>query len=115
MIPLKPEITIKDLEKLDIRIGTITEVSDIKESDKLVVLDVDFGDFTRKIIVGMKKERKDPTEVKGMQALFVVNLAPREMYGIVSQGMLFDIGYANGIIPVLAIPEKPIPNGSCAG
>jgi len=115
MIPLKPEITIKDLEKLDIRVGTITEVTDIKESDKLVVLDVDFGDFTRKIIVGMKKERKDPTEVKGKQALFVVNLAPREMYGIVSQGMQFDIGYTNGIIPVLAMPEKPVPKGSCAG
>ena len=56
---------------------------------------------------GMKKERTNPKEIEGKQALFVVNLEPREMFGIVSEGMLFDIGYDNGIVPVLATPEKP--------
>ena len=37
------------------------------------------------------------------------------MAGIVSEGMLFDIGYANGILPVLAQPDRPVPNGACAG
>ena len=50
-----------------------------------------------------------------MQALFVVNLEPRKMMGEVSEGMLFDIGYADGITPVLAVPEKKVPDGSRAG
>jgi len=47
--------------------------------------------------------------------LFVVNLAPKKMAGEISEGMLFDIGYADGIIPVLAHPEKPVPNGTRVG
>lgn len=113
--PVKKEISFSDLEKIDIRVGTITEVEDIKDSDKLVKLIVDFGDFQRNIVVGMKKERENPSEVKGKQALFVVNLPPKEMFGHMSEGMLFDIGYADGITPVLAEPEKPVPNGSRAG
>ncbi len=63
----------------------------------------------------MKKERENPAEIEGKQALFVVNLEPRKMMGEMSEGMVFDIGYANEIIPVLATPEKPVPNGVCAG
>jgi len=44
-----------------------------------------------------------------------VNLAPRKMAGVVSGGMLFDIGYRDGITPVLAVPEKPVPDGTRAG
>lgn len=89
-------ITIKDLEKIDIRVGKIIKVLEIAESDKLVRLEVDFGEFQRTILVGMKQERKNPqAEIAGLQALFVVNLAPKTLFGIESQGMLFDIGYAN--------------------
>ena len=87
----------------------------MENSNKLVKLCVDFGEFQRIILVGMKAERENPREIEGRQALFVVNLAPRKMAGIVSEGMLFDIGYANGILPVLAQPERPVPNGACAG
>jgi tRNA-binding EMAP/Myf-like protein len=45
----------------------------------------------------------------------VVNLEPRKMMGEVSEGMLFDIGYADGITPVLAVPEKQVPDGVRAG
>jgi tRNA-binding EMAP/Myf-like protein len=45
----------------------------------------------------------------------VVNLAPRKMCGIVSEGMLFDIGYADGVRPVLAVPESPVADGTRAG
>lgn len=112
---VKPNITIDDLDKIDIRVGTILEVSDVEKSDKLVRLTVDFGEFQRNILVGMKKERENPKEIEGKQALFVVNLEPRKMAGEFSEGMIFDIGYENGIIPVLAQPEKPVPNGVCAG
>lgn len=113
--PVKPTINFEDLSKIDIRVGTIEKVDDVENSDKLVKLVVDFGDFKRNILVGMKKERKDPKEIEGKQALFVVNLEPKEMAGQLSEGMLFDIGYDNGITPVLAEPEKPIPNGVNAG
>lgn len=112
---VKENINIETLNKIDIRVGTITLVEDVEKSDKLVKLSVDFGKFTRTILVGMKGERDNPKEVEGKQALFVVNLAPRKMAGIVSEGMLFDIGYADGIIPVLAQPEKEVPNGTRVG
>ncbi len=113
--PVKPAISMEVLDKIDIRVGTIELVEDVPGSDKLVRLTVDFGDHKRKILVGMKQERQDPQEIAGKQALFVVNLKPKQMLGEVSEGMLFDIGYADGITPVLAMPEKPVPNGSRAG
>lgn len=115
MDTIKPEITMKDLQKLDIRVGTIRLVEDVTGSDKLVKLLVDFGTFERTILVGMKQERENPREIQGKQALFVVNLAPKDMFGITSHGMLYDIGFDSGIIPVLAMPEKPVPNGAKAG
>ncbi|CBZ02445.1 tRNA-binding protein [Clostridium botulinum] len=113
--PVKANINMDVLDKIDIRVGTIKLVEDVEKSDKLVKLSVDFGEFTRTILVGMKGERDNPKEIEGKQALFVVNLAPKKMAGEVSEGMLFDIGYADGIIPVLAQPEKPTPNGTRVG
>ena len=115
ILPVKPTIKFGDLDKLDIRVGRIEKVEDIEKSDKLVRLTVNFGDFKRNILVGLKKERKDPKEIVGQQALFIVNLEPKEMMGEMSEGMLFDIGYSNGIIPVLAMPEKEVPDGVSAG
>jgi tRNA-binding protein len=115
ILPVKPTIQYQDLEKVDVRVGTIEKVEDIEKSETLVKLTVNFGEFTRTILVGMKKERENPKEIEGKQALFVVNLAPKKMMGEVSEGMLFDIGYANGIVPVLAQSEKPVPNGVQAG
>ena len=113
--PIKPNITADLLEKLDIRVGTILAVADVPNSDKLVQLRVSFGDHERTILSGMKQERTNPREIEGKQALFVVNLEPRKMRGIVSEGMLFDLGFADGILPVLATPESPVPDGTRAG
>jgi len=113
--PVKPPISIDVLEKIDIRVGRIDLVEDVKGSDKLVKLTVDFGDHKRTILVGMKQEREDPKQIEGRQALFVINLEPRKMMGQVSEGMLLDIGYADGIRPVLALPEAEVPNGARAG
>jgi tRNA-binding EMAP/Myf-like protein len=63
----------------------------------------------------MKQERENPREIQGKQALFVVNVEPKRMMGQISEGMLFDIGYADGIVPALAIPERSVPNGSRLG
>ena len=113
--PIKPEIDLSLLEKIDIRAGTILEVSNVSGSDKLCKLTVDFGDHQRSILAGIQKEREDPTEIVGLQALFIVNLPSRKMAGEMSEGMLFDIGYADGVLPVLSVTEKPVPNGSRAG
>lgn len=113
--PVKPMISFDLLEKLDIRVGTIELVEDVERSDKLVKLTVDFGDHQRTILVGMKKERDEPKEIEGKQALFVVNLEPKKILGEISEGMLLDIGFADGIKPVLAMPEEDVPNGVRAG
>lgn len=113
--PIKPTISIDLLEKVDIRAGTIELVEDVKGSNKLVKLTVDFGDHKRTILVGMKQEREEPKQIEGRQALFVVNLEPKKIMGEVSEGMLLDIGYADGIKPVLALPEEEVPNGARAG
>jgi len=113
--PIKPIVSIDVLEKIDIRVGRIERVEDIPQSNKLVRLVVDFGDHQRNILAGLKQERANPQEIEGTQALFVVNLEPRKMMGEISEGMLFDIGYADGITPVLAVPEQPVPNGVRGG
>lgn len=115
MTPVKPAITVADLAKIDVRVGTIMAVEDVAASDKLVRLRVDFGDHMRTILAGLKRERDSPREIEGKQALFVVNLPPKKMAGELSEGMLFDIGYEDGITPVLAMPERPVPNGVRAG
>jgi tRNA-binding protein len=104
-----------DFDKIDIRVGTIREVREVAGSDKLVQLMVTFGDHQRSILAGLKHERAEPKTLEGKQALFVVNLPPRRMAGLMSEGMLFDIGYADGVLPVLAMPESPVPDGTRAG
>ena len=113
--PVKPSISFDVLEKVDIRAGTIKLIEDVKGSDKLLKMTVDFGDHIRTILVGMKKEREEPKQLEGVQTLFVVNLEPKKIMGEVSEGMLLDIGYADGIKPALALPEERVPNGSRAG
>jgi tRNA-binding protein len=113
--PIKTTITLSELEKIDIRVGTIEAVEDLENSNKLVRLVVNFGDHQRRILAGLKQERSNPRELEGKQALFVVNLEPKQMAGEMSEGMLFDIGYSNGVSPCLAIPEREMPNGCRAG
>jgi tRNA-binding protein len=113
--PVKAEISFAEVDRIDVRVGTILSVEDIDGSDKLLKLTVDFGDHRRSILAGMKKEREHPREIEGRQALFVVNLEPKKMMGEISEGMLFDIGFADGVEPALAVPERVVPNGTRAG
>lgn len=113
--PVKPAIRLDIVNQVDARVGTIERVSEVDGSNKLVRLTVDFGDHTRTILAGMKQEREDPTEVEGRQALFIINLEPRKMMGEVSEGMLFDVGYEDGLQPAFLTPERPVPNGTRAG
>jgi tRNA-binding protein len=113
--PVKPSITFDELARIDVRVGTIEAVEDVEGSTKLVRLRVNFGDHVRTILAGMKREREDVSEIVGRQALFVVNLEPKKMAGEVSEGMLFDVGYADGLLPALAVPEREVPDGARVG
>jgi len=117
MTPAHVKLTISPelLNQIDIRVGTIESVSDVANSEKLVALRVNFGDHKSTVLAGMKRERANPREIEGKQALFVVNSPARKMAGVVSEGMLFDIGYLDGITPVLAVPESRVPDGTRAG
>ena len=113
--PVKSAISIELLNQIDIRVGTIRSVADVPGSDKLVQLRVSFGDHERTIVAGLKQERANPQKLEGKQALFVVNLEARKMRGVISEGMLFDIGHADAVTPVLAMPETPVQDGARAG
>jgi len=112
---VKPLVTLADLQRIDIRVGTIRRVEEIEGSRSLMRLIVDFGDHQRTILAGIKQERPHPSDLIAQQALFVVNLEPRKMMGELSEGMLFDIGYEDGVRPALAVPERSVPDGARAG
>ena len=105
--PIKATVGISVLESLDVRVGTIQAVEDVAGSRKLAKLTVSFGDHARSIVAGLKQERSDLSALIGQQALFVVNLEPRTMAGQVSEGMLFDIGYADRLPAGVGGPGAP--------
>ena len=113
--PVKPAVSFSVLASLDIRLGTIRAVDEVPGSRTLLRLTVSFGDHTRHILAGMKQERPDPAQLVGCQALFVVNLEPKPMADQMSEGMILDVGYADGLRPALAMPERPLPDGVRAG
>ena len=113
--PIKPTIAFEQLDGVDIRVGTIESVSEVPDSRKLMRFVVDFGDHQRTVLAGMKQERDEFDSMVGQQTLFVVNLEPRTMAGEVSEAMFLDLGYADGIQPALAVPERAVPNGTRAG
>jgi tRNA-binding protein len=66
-------------------------------------------------VASLKQERAYQQEVIGKQALFVTNLEPRRICGLISQGKLFHLGYEDGVCPVLATPKTPVPDDRQAG
>ena len=84
---LKPEIVFDDFAKLDLRIGTIVAAEKVEKADKLLKLSVDLGFETRTIVSGIALHFK-PEDIVGKQVTVVVNLAPRKMRGIESNGMI---------------------------
>ena len=103
------------LERLDVRAGTIRAATPVPAADRLALLTVSFDDRDRTIVAGIRTERPSLDAIVGRQALFVVNLEPKKIRGHVSEGMLFDIGFADGLRPAFAVPEWPVPDGVRAG
>ncbi|KAA3439653.1 methionine--tRNA ligase [Rufibacter hautae] len=107
--PAKEDINFDDFSKIDIRIGTILEAEKVAKTKKLLKLKVDTGIDQRTIVSGIA-EHFNPEEIIGQQVSVLVNLAPREIKGIVSQGMLLMAENADGSLAFMQ-PSKPVVNG----
>ncbi|MDG1571218.1 methionine--tRNA ligase [Robiginitalea sp. M366] len=107
--PQKETITFDDFSKLDLRVGTILEAEKMPKADKLIVMKVDTGIDTRTIVSGIAMHFK-PEELVGKQVTVLVNLAPRPLRGVESQGMILLAEDHEGKL-VFVTPEAAIANG----
>ena len=107
--PQKELISFEDFTKLDLRVGTITAAEKVKKTKKLLQLQVDLGEEVRTIVSGIA-ESFSPEEVIGKKVTVLVNLAPRKIRGVESQGMLLMSEDAEGNI-VMVSPDKGAENG----
>ncbi len=104
-------ITIDEFTKVILAVGTIEECEEVAGSDKLLKLQVNFGTYgTRQILSGVKKSFA-PADLRGKQATFVLNLAPRKMMGLESNGMLLTVQDAENNLK-LVVPSAPVPEGT---
>ena len=107
---VKPEIAFDDFAKIDMRVGTIVAASKVEKADKLLQLSVDLGFETRTIVSGIA-HHFEPASIVGKQVTVVVNLAPRKMRGIESNGMILMAEDANGKLHFIN-PSENINPGS---
>lgn len=102
------KISYADFAKLQIKIGTIIAVEVVPDADKLLKLSVEIGEETpRQILSGVREYIEDPQELVGKQAPFLVNLAPRTIRGLVSDGMILAVGDENNFAflhPHISVP-----------
>ncbi|MFN5333661.1 MAG: methionine--tRNA ligase [Bacteroidota bacterium] len=109
-VDVKPEIVFDDFAKIDLRVGTIISAEKVEKADKLLKLSVDLGFETRTIVSGIALHFT-PEEVVGKQVTVVVNLAPRKMRGIESNGMILMAETTDGKLHFVR-PEDAIPPGA---
>jgi len=107
---MKPEISYEDFAKLDIRIGTIIAAEMVPDTEKLIKCTIDFGELGERTIVSGIALWKKPEELVGKQLQYIVNLEPRMLRGVESQGMLMAGSDEEGLI--LMVPERRAPSGT---
>jgi methionyl-tRNA synthetase len=108
--PQKDTITYDDFSKLDMRVGTIIEAEKMSKADKLLVLKVDTGLDTRTIVSGIANSFK-PEEIVGKKVTVLVNLAPRKLRGVESEGMILMTENAEGKLVFVNPDEDGVANG----
>lgn len=104
-------ITIDDFSKIEIKIGTIISAEEIDGSDKLIKLQVDFGEDTPRQVLSGIKAWFNPTDLVDQQAAFVTNLKPRQMMGLESEAMIL-ASHIGDEAPVLLGPKSPTSPGA---
>ncbi len=106
----KAEISYDDFAKLDIRVGTVLTVEKIENADKLLKCTIDFGELGTRTIVSGIAEWKSAEDLVGKQLPYIVNLAPRMLRGVESQGMLIAASDEHGV--ALIVSEREVPRGT---
>ncbi|HEY4487969.1 MAG TPA: methionine--tRNA ligase subunit beta [Candidatus Paceibacterota bacterium] len=106
----KPEIQYDDFAKLDIRIGRVVAAEMVEGADKLIKCTVDLGELGERTIVSGIAEWKKPEELVGKRLPYIVNLAPRVLRGVTSEGMLLAASDESGV--ALLEPERELSAGS---
>ncbi|MEK7628113.1 MAG: methionine--tRNA ligase subunit beta [Patescibacteria group bacterium] len=107
-------ITFEDFIKLDIRVGEVLAAERVPETDKLIKCRISFGDLGERTIVSGVALYKTPEEMIGKKLLYIVNLAPRVIKGIESQGMLLALSHGENNFSFI-VPEGPdVPAGTRA-
>jgi len=104
------QIQYDDFAKLEIRIGTVIAAEMVPDTDKLIKCTIDFGELGKRTIVSGIAQWKTPEELVGKQLPYIVNLAPRVLRGVESQGMLLAASDEQGV--VLLQPERKLPPGT---
>ncbi len=104
------EIPFEDFQKLDLRVGKITEANQIPNSRNLIRMMVDFGTEQRQAVAGLLQWYK-PEDLVGKKCVFILNLQRRKMMGVESQCMIFAAEDEAGNVVVVQ-PEKDIAEGS---
>jgi methionyl-tRNA synthetase len=105
-----PEISYEDFAKLEIRIGTVLAVEPVPDTDKLLKCTIDFGEMGTRTIVSGIAQWKKPDELVGKQLPYIVNLAPKMLRGVLSQGMLLAASDDDGV--ALLYPERVLQSGT---
>ncbi len=108
--PQKPNCSYDDFTKMDIRTGTIIEAEKVAKTKKLLKLKIDTGIDQRTVVSGIA-EYYEPEQVVGQQVCILVNLEPRELKGILSQGMILMVEDADGTLKFVS-PVENVKNGS---
>ncbi len=104
-------ITYDDFAKLAIRVGTVLAAERVPETDKLIKCTIDFGELGERTIVSGIALFRTPEDLVGRQLPYIVNLAPRMLKGIESQGMLLAAS-PGGEGLALLLPDTSVPNGT---
>jgi len=106
-------IQYEDFAKLDIRMGKVIAAEMVPEADKLIKCTIDFGEMGTRTIVSGIAEWKKPEELVGKQLPYIINLAPRMLRGVESQGMLLATHAPEGI--ALLTPDLDVVPGTKVG
>ncbi len=112
--PKKAEITFEDFEKVELRVGEIIACEAVPKSSKLLKETVKFGDEIRTIVSGIAKHYT-PEEMVGKKVVFVTNLAPRKICGIMSEGMILAAEDEHGILSLVTADKADIGSGANCG
>ena len=110
-VEMKDEITYDDFDRCQFVVGEVLSCEAVPKSKKLLKFWIKTGDTTRQILSGIRKWYPEPEKLVGMKVMALINLAPRKMAGLESQGMLLSAEDADGNVCLMS-PSKDMPSGS---